>query len=407
MVALEYRPVPDADIEAYSRLTAYAFRPEEAYEPIRSVEDVPEQWTLPDRRGLYEAGELCCTGAHHWFSLRVRGAFALVPGLSAVSTPPRHRRRGLVRKLLAESLSEYHEEGAGFCVLWPFDHAFYRAFGWATCSQYAEVSTTPETLSGIDGTDGYEYTTLTTEDWAILDRVYWETNAQALAMDRTEGWWRKRACIGFEVDPYITGIERDGSLVGYLIYRIEATDDGSDRRLIVEEYGCTEFDAYRALLRFCYYHDSQVGEVVFTESVDTVLQDLVGNPRGVDVNVHPGPMVRIVEVERALAELSYPAEANGELVFDIADTFVPRNDGRVRLSVTDGEGSCTPVRSGTGTDARADIELPITTLAQLAVGYRSVERAETVGDLEVPNDADRRTLERWFPPTSPYLRERF
>ncbi|MDN4015236.1 sterol carrier protein domain-containing protein, partial [Chryseobacterium gambrini] len=88
--------------------------------------------------------------------------------------------------------------------------------------------------------------------------------------------------------------------------------------------------------------DSQVGEITLRGPVDTVLQDLASNPREIDIEIEPGPMVRIVDVRRALSTLSYPAGVEADLVFDIADDLVDWNSGRFRLSIADGIGTCEP-----------------------------------------------------------------
>jgi predicted acetyltransferase len=427
---VEYRPVPDADVPEFQRLLSYAFSPADGHDPIESVEDLPARATLGDRRGIYEDDELCCTGIHHWFRLRVRGAFREVPGLAAVSTPPHHRRRGFVGRLLAESLAEYRERGAGVCVLWPFNHPFYRRYGWARCSRYGRVTCAPDALAGIDTASDEpngRFVSCSADDWEALDRVYRATNSQGLAMDRTEAWWRKRVLTGWDGDPYPTGVERNGRLVGYLVYDIEKgtddtgkTDDG--RRMVVRELGYIDSSAYRAVLEFCRYHDSQASEIEFYGPVDARLQDLVRDPRDVEIEIEPGAMARMVDVSRALSALSYPADIEADLTIAVADDTAGWNDGRFRLSIADGTGTCEPTDDGPEGGSGADVDVgtsadsgsgsvdlttSIATLSQVAVGYLSVERAERVGDFEVASTDARNTLAAAFPPEEPFLREGF
>lgn len=418
---LEYRPVPDEDLEEFRRLVSYAFRPTEAYEPVDSPDDLPEPATVGDRRGIYEDGELCSVCAHHWFTLRVRDEFHAAPGLSAVSTPPRHRRRGLVRRLLSESLREYRDRDAGVSVLWPFEHPFYRRFGWGTCSRHVRATCEPEALAELDATtvggvdrtadrpdatstdaDG-EFVDLGADEWEALDRVYRATNDQGLAMSRTEEWWRKRVFAGWDRDPYVAGWERNGRLAGYLVYTIDEPADGDSdgRRMDVRELGYTDFEAYRHLLRFCGYHDSQVGSVRLYGPVDTTIQDLVSDPRDVELEIEPGPMVRLVDVRRALGALSYPASMGGEVVIEVEDDLAEWNDGRFRLSVADGR---TTVER---TDDDSEVVAGVPTLSQVVVGHYSVARAERVGTLTLGSDEARSTLAGLFPPEETFLREFF
>jgi predicted acetyltransferase len=419
----EYRPVPDADVPAFQRTLSYAFSPTEEYEPIDSLEDLLPRATLGDRRAVYEDDKIHCTAVQHWFRFRVRGEFEEVPGLSAVATPPEYRRQGLVGHLLAASLSEYRDRGAGFCALWPFSHPFYRQFGWGLCSRYGRLTCQPEALVGIDsaneGSEGssHEFRRCSAEDWNALDRVYSATNDRDLAMDRTEDWWRKRVFTGRDTDPYVTGVERDGRLVGYLVYDIEEGESGDGRRMVVREAGHVDSAAYRAVLEFCRYHDSQVEEIELRGPVDASLQDLVRDPGEIDVEIEPGPMIRIVDLPGALSGLSYPADVEADLVLDITDTVADWNDGRFRLSIGDGSATCEPAGGGVDADAGSDsdsiagsdsdLTASIATLSGVAVGYLSVDRAETVGDFEVASAEAREALEAAFPPRETFLREFF
>ncbi|MFC7155149.1 GNAT family N-acetyltransferase [Halomarina halobia] len=69
----DYRPVPDADVEAFRRLVTYAFRPTERPDPLDGPDDLPAPARIGARRGIYDGDELCCTGRHHWFTHRIRG----------------------------------------------------------------------------------------------------------------------------------------------------------------------------------------------------------------------------------------------------------------------------------------------------------------------------------------------
>jgi predicted acetyltransferase len=232
-------------------------------------------------------------------------------------------------------------------------------------------------------------------------------------MDRTEAWWRKRVFTGWDTDPYATGVERDGRLVGYLVYDIEESENGDGRRMVVREAGHVDIEAYRAVLEFCRNHDSQIEEIEFRGPAETSLQDLARDPGEIAVEIEAGPMIRIVDLARALSGLSYPAGIEADLALEVTDGVADWNDGRFRLSIADGAGRCEPVEGGTdaltdaGSDDDADLITSVTTLSQVAVGYLSVDRAETVGDFEVASAEARETLEAAFPPRGTFLREFF
>ena len=204
-------------------------------------------------------------------------------------------------------------------------------------------------------------------------------------------------------DPYIAGVSRGGDLAGYLVYDIEEGGADSGRRLVVREYGHVGFEAYRALLEFCRYHDSQVAEIELFGPVDTTIQDLVRDPHEVELAIEPGPMIRIVDVSRALSNLTYPAGLDTDLAIDVADGLADWNDGRFRLSIASGTASCERIAGdGDASDADADVDVDadsgadaavdaksdpdlrtsIATLSQVAVGFLPPERAERIGGFD-------------------------
>lgn len=138
---VEYRPFPEDRKAEFHKMANYAFSPEDGqFDP----EDVDERPSLERPRGLFEDDDPLVICAHRDFRLRIRGVDREVAGLSVVASAPEHRRQGYVKRLLAESLSEYRANGTAFSVLWPFEYSFYRKYGWATVSQYVYVTTPPD-----------------------------------------------------------------------------------------------------------------------------------------------------------------------------------------------------------------------------------------------------------------------
>src|SRR5699024_4062091 len=122
----------------------------------------------------------------------------------------------------------------------------------------------------------------------------------SLWMRRSEAWWRDRVFTGRENDRYVYGGEHDGDLRGYVVYHIDS-DDG--RTMRVKECNAIDNAAFLDLLRFLFYHDSQVDRVRIRDRANWPLADLADDPRAVDCELIPGGMVRIVDVEAALSAL--------------------------------------------------------------------------------------------------------
>jgi predicted acetyltransferase len=390
----DYRRVEPEEYGAFLRLVSYAFRPEE---PEPETGGPPEAATVGDRRGLFADGELRCAAVNHWFTLDVRGDPRPVAGLGGVATAPGHRRRGLVRELLSSALAEYRERSIDLTALWTFSYPFYRQFGWRICSRFVHTTCGPDALAFADDAPG-PLVELGPDRWRDLERVYRAHNDRDLAMHRTESWWRKRVFRGWTKNPYVFGYERDGELRGYLTYTVE--DSGDERELDVGELCAVDGRALSALLRFCRNHGSQVETVRFYRAPDAGLLDRSNSPASLDVSLRPGPMVRLVDVERALATLPYPEGVEATVTVGVEDGLAPWNDDTFRLSVADGTAAVERV------GAAPDVEAGVGPLTQAAVGYRPVPELRAAGALEADGDATE-TLDALFPPRETFLREIF
>ncbi|WP_327052038.1 GNAT family N-acetyltransferase [Halomicrococcus gelatinilyticus] len=400
----EYRPVPDEYRATYHRFLDYAFSPEAGPQAYESDDDVRAR--LADRRGLFDGDDLQAVCGHHWFTARIRGDWHEMAGLSAVASPPENRRQGLVTRLLRESLAEYRDRDVLFAALWPFDYGFYRRYGWGTVTRFTKYETTPEALA-LDTEPSGEFRRLDEDDWELLDPVH-DAHGEdyALTVDRIEDWWCERALDTWgDADPYVYGWFRDGEARAYLVYEVE--EDGDDKRLHVTDRAHVDHEAFRHVLRFLRYHDSQVEVVRFYGPADENLLDLVDDPREVDCEVKTGPMFRLVDVPAALERVVDPGQTAASrdsadsIVLDVTDPLVDWNEGRFALDVAGESVDCTR------TEADPDVRTDVNGLSQVVAGYHSVDEAERYGNLTILDDDAGDRLAALFPSRDVFLRENF
>lgn len=403
---MHLRTLPDAHLDAFDERVNYAFNPTEGpdwdfddghshlFTPLGFYETPPDE--EPERSTL---AAVC--GVHN-FTVRVRGDWHRMPGLAAVASPPESRRQGIVGRMLDALLERHREEGVALSTLWPFEYAFYRRFGWATASNHARLAVPPEQLSAVAPDPAGTFRRLRADDDIDAMRAVHEAWAtEALAVNRSEGWWRDAVFGGETPDSFVYGWEDDdGTLRGYVVYSFEERDDGR-KRLHVHELAAADEEADGHLKRFCRDHDSQVAEVYFARLPEWSRPiDDYPDPRAATLTIRPGPMVRIVDVASALTEISYDAE--GTVTLDVRDDRCEWNDDTFRLDVTPDDAACRRVGDGTAPDC----EIEIGALSQLLVGARTVEEVVRAGDASVEDEAAR-TLERLFPRERTFLRERF
>ena len=401
----EYRPVTEAESEAFYELLLYAFDlaegpwnlDEEAQERLRN------RWPYGERRGLFnENGDLLSGCRHLEFETRVRGKWLSMAGLSAVATPPEHRRKGLVRKLVRESLGEYRERGMAISALWPFERSFYRDLGWGTACRYTSATVTPEALAPTQEFASGTFRRVDADDYAELDGIYEQwLDGYSLVSRRNAGWWRDRVFQRVKDRLYGYCWERDGDPRGYLLYSVDECEDG--RRLKAYETGYADDEAYLNLLRFCANHDSQVSKIeLFGPEPDRLL-DLVDDESELTVEVSAGPMVRLVDIQAALEVIPYP-EVEDALTVAVAveDPLAEWNDDTFEVAVEDGSATVRVVAENA-----PDIRTDVATLSQLFAGYLSVRDARLFGNLEVEGEQVLETLGALFPPENVFLADGF
>ena len=255
---VEYRAVPEADEAAYRRVLDYAFRAEAGPE-VDHDDDPP--W-LGDRRALYDGETPVSTVVRLPLEVTVRGEYRRATGVSGVATLPEHRRQGLVRRLMRESLAESREDDIPFSLLWPFKHAFYRELGWGRVCDLGRYELAPADLAPLADhrLAGGDFRRLGVEDTEALQGVDARYAERAdLAMRRTDGWYEHRFFEGWRGDPFVYGWRRDGELRGYVQYTVD--EEAEDSVLQVTDFAAPDDRAAVNLLRFLYRHEGQVDQL--------------------------------------------------------------------------------------------------------------------------------------------------
>lgn len=396
---VEFRPVPEADRQTLRRMLRYAFAPE--YGPV--TDEPSGDWppTLFEQRGLYDDGALVGSCKLYSLEARVRAAFATVGGLGAVAVPPEHRGEGYARDLCRAALREYREAGVGLVALWPVSVPLYRGFGWGVANKYARFAFPPSAVPAHD-TAG-RFVPLDADDWQRLRRVERAFGeGTSLSLRRSEQWWRERTLANWDGSgtPYCYGYEREGDLRGYVIFTVA---DDEARTLSVQDLAHADEAAHRALLDFLGSHGAQIERVVLRRGADADLLDRVEDPAAVECRIEAGPMVRLTAVS-ALEGIAWPADGDLACSLAVTDPLLEDNDGRFRLSVTDGSATVDPLADVAATP---DLSVDVATLSQLAVGTHGVEAAERVGGLEIHDEGVRGGLASVFRPGPVGLREYF
>jgi predicted acetyltransferase len=229
-------------------------------------------------------------------------------------------------------------------------------------------------------------------------------------IERDIDWWRHRVCRtrgkgGIrDAKPFVYAWYQGNKPRGYLIYTFEQADNGLNHRagtLNVHEICYDSIKSLLAILSFCYNHSSQADRFKLTVPNTDVLYDLFTEPDNITCKLLTGPMVRLVDVTQALSELQYPS-IDKNITISVSDEFAEWNNGTFTLNINNGTGSCSR-----NPNSKADINIDIGALSQLAVGYRSAMELVNSNRMELNSEISVTDISKIFPEKTVFLTHRF
>ena len=184
-----------------------------------------------------------------------------------------------------------------------------------------------------------------------------------------------------------------GHVEGYLLYK-QAGGDSPPRTLVLSELIAATPEARKALISFAAAFDPAVFAVKYSVPRGEPLHPHLPNSF-VNARIDPQFMLRLVSVEGAFRLLGLRAEDLGTpLIIEAEDDLISENAGEY-------------VIGGNGGARVAEVEerivLDVRQLAQLYAGYLPARQLAHRGKLR-PNSAKAlELLERFFPPSDPYV----
>ena len=386
---MELRRGREGDRAVLARLGALSFGNEvssweEYYDPRRNPRLDPD--------GVYvveEDGAVRATATVLPLEAYVEGRAVEMGGVAAVNTHPAYRRRGYAGALMRLVLARMREEGVHLSALWPFAHAFYRAYGWELAGESLSYRLGPAELpASPEQRRVREYRG---EDLPRAMELYAEEMARhPLAVARSEVHWR--AWLRREKNAAAV-YEREGRVEGYLLYEMTPwrEDREPHRTLRVHELVARTPEAREGLLSLLAAQDPLVFGVRLNTPRGEPLHPHLDSSY-VRVEVEPEFMLRLVDVEGALGLLDLAADP--PLVLEVADDGIPENTG----AYTVGEGGL-----ARGEEAEARVSLDVRQLAQLYAGYLPARELARHGRVRASSPAALELLDALFPPRDPYV----
>ncbi len=302
--------------------------------------------------------------------------------IGCVSTQPEHRRSGHVRELFRHLLDEMHEKDYELSYLYPFSHPYYRKFGYELCMNVRQLSAKPDALIRFDqpgrgelfinGEDG-------SDPEPIINIYTAYASRHNLMLDRDGWWWELR----LENDPYKSKIrtyiwyDENERPAAYFTFRYKM--QMGDAEMNIRDMAWVDKKGLYGLMGFIGRFAGNVKEITFACPPELHYDYLWPEPYDVKVEVNPGGMARIVDVQKVLELIKKPKQG-GEITISVEDAFASWNTGSYHIAWGDGETMVKKIAQQT-----PDIVCSIEALNQMATGYKGLTEAIYRKDVMVNN----------------------
>ncbi len=340
------------------------------------------EWTL----AAFDADRLVSSLVSIPFTMRAGGQAVALSGITSVGTLPEYRRRGLVRRLITRSLAASRERGQGLAALWASQAAIYQRYGFACATRLREYRVDTADIAFADGDAGTCRVERVAPGHAyeVVKPLYIEFVANRFCyLHRGKQLWMRNVLEAPQGEgPVHVAVARDanGSAQGYVAYTLRGSrvdHPARNQAIEVRDLVWLSQDAYRSLWRFLAAHDL-VGRVSWLRAPgDDPAFELFAEPRMLRSQDREGVWLRVVDVERALAERGYSSA--GTLTLGIAaDDLTPWNAGTYRIEV--GEDGARVTR----TTREPEMVTSVRAIAQLYAGTFSASRLAAWGFAEGP-----------------------
>ncbi|MDR7255734.1 putative acetyltransferase [Nocardioides sp. BE266] len=304
--------------------------------------------------------------------------------ITDVTTSATHRRKGLLRRLIEDDLTDAVAAGVPMAALTASEATIYGrwGFGPATLRTGVEVDTTPGfalrsfTDTGrvelVEPAEAWQYVKPVFDTFHARQRgsVEWPSPYEDMhtgAFDFNSGGANKKIRAAVHLDA-------SGQVDGFVLFK-----HGEDYSIKIDEMVALTPEAQLAFWSFL-AHTDRIKKVTFNlfHPDDPLVWALTDMNRVKTTEIEEFLWLRLLDVPRCL--VARPWAADGTVVLEVDDAQ-GHAAGRFEVTTRDGAAEVSP------TDAPADVRLSAETLASLYLSAVEVARLHHAGRLEGTDEA--------------------
>jgi predicted acetyltransferase len=320
----------------------------------------------------------------------VAGALLLVPmgqfwggrsvrlcGFAGVAVPPWERGRGVATQMMADGLRELRNDGWPLAALYPATQPVYRRVGFEQAGSRFEIRGRLDALPR--GDRELPMRPFRLDELPAIQRAYSEVACgRAGWLDRGSYVWHRvqnPRVLQSLVTAYGYIVGEPGAVEGYA-FLTRAPKSTLRGDVLATDMLARTPRAARRLLTLMSDHASMSEELSWHSGPDEPLLLLLREQSFV-LQSREAWMIRVVDLERAIAARGYVSGLTASVEIDLVDELFAENAGRWTLEISGGEGRAR--RGGSGRlrcDARA--------LASMYSGFRNASALAGLGIVQGP-----------------------
>ena len=388
-MTIEYRQITAAEHRRFVVAIERGFGSH--YEPDQEHYDLDRRQFTPDMSMTAFDGDVIVgtSGSIPFESAVPGGAIIKNAGVTAVTVATTHRRQGLLNGMMERLLRQERDKGQPVASLWASESIIYGRYGYGMSIQHENflIDTRKAVIKNMPEVPGKIRFIDTTEARMVLPSA-WEAavNTNVGIPRRDENSWDRWAMElngsgGDWNKAFVVVYEEHGNALGFAVYKVkelhvfgEQTHGLLNADLVIHTNAASHAALWNHLLNVDLYDTLST----WRSPVDDSLPWMLADQRQLERKPYDSVWYRIMDVTEALSARTYLAE--GSLVFEVEDSFIPEWGGRFELTGGPAGARCVPSTKS------VDITLPTASLATIYLGGAKLTDLERAGRAEENTD---------------------
>lgn len=332
--------------------------------------------TVEDWGAFSEEGVMMARIINNRYSSYINGRLVENGGIGAVSTLPEYRNSGAIREIFNALLKSAYENGEVISTLYPFNHSFYRKFGYETVCYTNNYSFKPEVLKNYkfngeaklwkEG-DSVEAHTEIYNEFAKAYNLMAARSVEYMKGEHIKGKYYKD-----RVFTYL--LSENGKAVSYITFK----DVQHDPMAILEvtDIAWISREGFYAILGFLSRFSADYGTIELSLPTNINLYSIIKALNNYEISNKQffNYMIRVVNAKKALEAMDWKGQS---FVIKIVDDLISENSRTYLVGSNIEE-----------TDQSADMETDIRAFSQLVSGVISLDEAMLRDDVRVAAHED-------------------